>query len=73
MSERTNSGIPGCSRGRRFVTAMVAVTLSVAGVAACDSDEEDGPAAPKAETIQWGACPAPTQGVNRDPRTRRCP
>jgi pimeloyl-ACP methyl ester carboxylesterase len=76
MSKTRSSELPGRSRGRRFVTALVATTLTVAGVTACDAaDDEDAPAdakqAPAAQhtpAITWGQCPTPAQGVTRDPR-----
>ncbi|MFG1647317.1 alpha/beta fold hydrolase [Amycolatopsis sp. NPDC049252] len=56
------------SRGHRFAAALAVTTLTVLGVAACDSaDDEDGPAA-SAPALAWGPCPAPAAGTPRDPR-----
>ncbi|MFD2418216.1 alpha/beta hydrolase [Amycolatopsis pigmentata] len=70
MSKTRGSGGPGRFGGRRFGAALVASTLAVVGVAACDSDDDSHPAAagPAPAAIQWGACPAPGQGETRDPR-----
>ena len=54
------------SRGHRFAAALAVTTLTVLGVAACDSaDDEDAPAA---AALAWGPCPAPAPGTPRDPR-----
>ncbi|MFI5586207.1 alpha/beta fold hydrolase [Amycolatopsis sp. NPDC051758] len=54
------------SRGHRFAAALAVTTLTVLGVAACDSaDDEDAPAA---AALAWGPCPAPSPGTPRDPR-----
>ena len=53
-------------RGHRFAAALAVTTLTVLGVAACDSaDDEDTPAA---AALAWGPCPAAAPGVTRDPR-----
>ncbi|MEV7040814.1 alpha/beta hydrolase [Amycolatopsis sp. NPDC051061] len=54
------------TRGTRFAATLAVTALTVLGVAACDSaDDEDGPAA---ATLTWGACPAAAPGTPRDPR-----
>jgi pimeloyl-ACP methyl ester carboxylesterase len=54
------------SRGHRFAAALAVTTLTVLGVAACDSaDDEDAPAA---AALAWGPCPAPAPDTPRDPR-----
>lgn len=55
------------TRGSRFAAALAVTTLTVLGVAACDSaDDEDSPAQPAA--LAWGPCPAAAPGTTRDPR-----
>jgi pimeloyl-ACP methyl ester carboxylesterase len=73
VSETRSSRRFGRSRGRRFATALVATTLTVVGVTACEAaDDEDEPAAAQttatASAITWGSCPAAAKGVSRDPR-----
>ena len=54
------------SRGHRVAAALAVTTLTVLGVTACDSaDDEDAPAA---AALAWGPCPAPAPGSPRDPR-----
>ncbi|MCR6482847.1 alpha/beta hydrolase [Amycolatopsis sp. OK19-0408] len=51
-------------RGHRLAAALAVTTLTVLGVAACDSaDDEDTPAA-----LSWAPCPAAAPGTARDPR-----
>ncbi len=55
------------TRGSRFAAALAVTTLTVLGVAACDSaDDEDSPGPPAA--LAWGPCPAAAPGTTRDPR-----
>jgi pimeloyl-ACP methyl ester carboxylesterase len=62
MSKIRRSGL----RGHRLAAALAVTTLTVLGVSACDSaDDEDAPAA---AALAWGPCPAPAPGSARDPR-----
>ncbi|MEU0793453.1 alpha/beta fold hydrolase [Amycolatopsis sp. NPDC005961] len=62
MSKTRGSG----RRSHRFAAALAVTGLTVLGVAACDSaDDEDTPAA---AALPWGPCPAAAPGTARDPR-----
>ncbi|MFJ9778784.1 hypothetical protein ACIRSS_04325 [Amycolatopsis sp. NPDC101161] len=58
------------TRGHRFAAAWAVTTLTVLGVAACDSADDEDPAssAPPAAALAWGPCPAAAPGTARDPR-----
>lgn len=58
------------TRGHRFAAALAVTTLTVLGVAACDSADDEDPAssAPPAAALAWGPCPAAAPGTARDPR-----
>ncbi len=52
--------------GHRFAAALAVTTLTVLGVTACESADDEG--APAAAALDWGPCPAAAPGTPRDPR-----
>jgi pimeloyl-ACP methyl ester carboxylesterase len=54
------------SRKPVLVAALVAVAL--AGVSACDAEEEPTPPSAGAPSVAWGQCPQASAGTTRDPR-----
>jgi pimeloyl-ACP methyl ester carboxylesterase len=63
---------PGWGRnstaGGRWFAMVVATALSVGVTACAAADDEDNPAAGNAPAMQWGTCPEPAPGVQRDAR-----
>ena len=51
------------TRGRRFGAALAVTTLTLLGVAACDSADDE-----ETSALAWGPCPAAAPGTARDPR-----